>query len=98
MLCIHGHAIEAGSDMCAQGHAGGAEQPPTAGATSIADLQNLLHQMMAIQNTSLQTQAPTAPRSSDRNKVKPDRPTIKQNSSDGDWQPNVQVSGHRRNS
>ena len=70
--------------MCAEGHAEGDPPPVTGGATaSVADLQNILHQMLAIQNTSLQNPTTTRP---DRSKAKPERPTIKQNSSDGDWQ------------
>ena len=82
MPCIHGHPLADGQDVCAQGHAA-AEPPPEENPATVADLQNLLHQMLNIQNTSLQHSA--NPRS-DRNKAKPERPVIKQNSSDGDWQ------------
>ena len=55
---------------------------------TIADLQHLLHQVISIQHGSAQQAAarpaPPAVRS-DRAKAKPERPTIKQNSSDGDW-------------
>ena len=93
MPCIHGHPFLDGSDVCAQGHAGPEENAdpgqhqfapttPAAPAASITDLQNLLHQMLNIQNTSLQR--PPAP-VRNQGKAKPERPTIKQNSSDGDW-------------
>ena len=84
MPCVHGHPIVDGTDMCAEGHAEGDPAPDTGGATaSVTDLQNIIHQMLAIQNTSLQNPTTTRP---DRSKAKPERPTIKQNSSDGDWQ------------
>lgn len=89
MLCIHGHTLLEGGDVCAQGHAGADDLPPPGTppvqqqGASITDLQNLIHQMLNIQNNSLQSAAnPTRP----GNKVKPDRPTIKPNASDGDWQ------------
>ena len=50
---------------------------------SLTDMQNLLTQMLAIQNNSL-LHPPTS--RADRSKTKPDRPTIKHNSTDGDWQ------------
>ena len=89
MPCVHGHPIVDGTGMCADGHAEGDPPPPppnaapnAGGATAtIADLQNILTQMLAIQNTSLQNPTTTRP---DRSKAKPERPTIKQNSSDGD--------------
>ena len=82
MPCIHGHPLVDGQDVCAQGHAG-AEPPPEENPATVADLQNLLHQMLTLQNTSLQHSVNPRP---DRNKAKPERPVIKQNSSDGDWQ------------
>ena len=83
MSCIHGHALAEGG-MCAQGHAGGDNTGSTAVTTnaSIAELQQIIHQMLTIQNTSMRT-----PSSSDsRSKAKPERPVLKQNSSDGEWQ------------
>ena len=84
MPCIHGHPIVDGTGMCAEGHAEG-DPPLNTGGTiaSVAELQNILHLMLAIQNTSLQNPATTRP---DCSKAKPERPIIKQNSSDGDWQ------------
>ena len=82
MPCIHGHPLVDGGDVCADGHAAGEDVP---GPASIADLQNILHQMINIQNTSLQ-QPTTTSRSDRSGKAKPERPTIKQSSSDGDWE------------
>ena len=94
MPCIHGHPFVDGSDVCAQGHAGPDDPPdltaaptaptaPPVPAASIVDLQNLVHQILNIQSTSIQhTPVSTRPHQS---KAKPERPTIKQNSSDGDW-------------
>ena len=82
MPCIHGHPLVDGQDVCAEGHAAGEDVP---GPASIADLQNILHQMINIQNTSLQ-QPTTTSRSDRSGKAKPERPTIKQSSSDSDWE------------
>ena len=84
MPCIHGHPLLDGQDVCAQGHAAGEEVAAVPGPASIADLQNIIQQMLSIQNTSIQQ--PATPRPDRVNKAKPDRPTIKQCSSDGDWQ------------
>ena len=87
MLCIHGHPLTDGGTTCAQGHAGG-EDPGSgtiAAATtnaSIAELQQIIQQMLTIQNSSLRS--PSS--SNSRSKAKPERPVLKQNSSDGEWQ------------
>ena len=58
-------------------------QSLTTPTASLTDMQNLLTQMLTIQNNSL---LHTPSSRTDRSKTKPERPTIKHNSTDGDWQ------------
>ena len=87
MSCIHGHPLVDGGDVCEQGHAGGAPPAAAAAPATLAELQQIIQQILTIQNNSLQSQlgVPTTTRS-DRSKAKPDRPTIKQNSTDSEWE------------
>ena len=92
-VCEHGHAGPDEDPPPPNGHpvhnqVNGGQQvpcPPQIPTASIADLQNLLHQMLNIQNASLLN--PTTPTTGhNRSKTKPERPKIKQNSSDSDWE------------
>ena len=96
-LCVHGHPLVDDTDTCEEGHfaapPAGAQAAP---AASVADLQALIQQMLVVQNNSLQQSrlasqaaadaAPPPPRVNNRNRAKPDRPSIKHNSTDGEWQ------------
>ena len=90
-MCEHGHA--GGDPPPPQAtptpnpqnpaHAAAIAQTTT-NQRSLADLQNLMHQMLAFQNNSLHN--PPTPIVQDRSTTKPERPVLKQNSTDGDWQ------------
>ena len=94
-MCAEGHAGPDAPDAdpplggrhLVHNHINGIQppNPPPAPAASIADLQNILHQMLNFQNTSLH-HPPQTSTGQNRSKTKPERPKIKQNSSDGDWQ------------
>ena len=95
-VCVHGHPLVDETNTCEEGHFAAPPAAPAAPpAASVAELQAIIQQMLVLQNNSLQQSqlasnatAAAAPstRTNNRNRAKPDRPAIKQNCTDGEWQ------------